>query len=47
MASARAAGMRVIGVPSLEGVQLPGAHAVAPSLRVPAVYAAVGLRLAA
>jgi HAD superfamily hydrolase (TIGR01509 family) len=47
VAAARAAGMHVIGVPSLEGVELPGAHAVAGSLRAPSVYAAVGLRLAA
>jgi HAD superfamily hydrolase (TIGR01509 family) len=47
VASARAAGLHVVGVPSLEGVELAGAHAVAPSLRAPAVYAAVGLRLAA
>jgi HAD superfamily hydrolase (TIGR01509 family) len=45
--AARAAGLHVIGVPSREGVQLPGAHTVAASLRAPAVYAAVGLRLAA
>jgi HAD superfamily hydrolase (TIGR01509 family) len=45
--AARAAGMHVIGVPSLEGVELPGADTVAASLRAPAVYAALGLRLAA
>jgi HAD superfamily hydrolase (TIGR01509 family) len=45
--AARAAGLHVIGVPSLEGVQLPGANTVAASLLAPAVYAAVGLRLAA
>jgi hypothetical protein len=39
--------MHVIGVPSLEGVELPGADTVAASLRAPAVYAALGLRLAA
>ena len=45
--AARAAGLHVIGVPSLEGVELPAAHTVVASLRAPAVYAAVGLRLAA
>jgi HAD superfamily hydrolase (TIGR01509 family) len=45
--AARAAGLHVIGVPSLEGVELPGAHTLAGSLRAPAVWAAVGLRLAA
>lgn len=47
VAAARTAGLHVIGVPSLEGVQLPGAHTVVASLRAPAAYAAVGLRLAA
>jgi HAD superfamily hydrolase (TIGR01509 family) len=45
--AARAAGLHVIGVPSLEGVELPGAHTVAASLRTPAVYTVLGLRLAA
>jgi HAD superfamily hydrolase (TIGR01509 family) len=45
--AARAAGLHVIGVPSLEGVELTGADTVAASLNAPAVYAAVGLRLAA
>ena len=47
VAAARAAGLHVIGVPSLAGVELPAAHAVASSLRTSSVYAAVGLRLAA
>ena len=45
--AARAAGMFVVGVPSLEGVELPDAHLVAPSLDHHTVHAAVGLRLAA
>jgi HAD superfamily hydrolase (TIGR01509 family) len=45
--AAGAAGMHVIGVPSLEGVELPGADTVASSLRAPAVWAVLGLRLAA
>jgi HAD superfamily hydrolase (TIGR01509 family) len=45
--AARAAGMHVIGVPSLQGVELPGADTVASSLRAPAIYAVLGLRLAA
>lgn len=45
--AARAAGLHVIGVPSLEGIELDGAHTIVTSLRAPAVYAAVGLRLAA
>ena len=47
VAAARAAGMRVIGVPSMAGVELPAAHLVAPSLHAPEVHRAVGLRLAA
>ena len=46
-ASALAAGMFVIGVPSLEGVTLPDAHLEATSLRADEVWRAVGLRLAA
>jgi HAD superfamily hydrolase (TIGR01509 family) len=43
--SARAAGMRVLGVPSVPGVSLDGlADAVHASLADPAVWAAVGLR---
>lgn len=45
--AARAAGMYVVGVPSMEGVELPEAHLVAPSLHHHEVHAAVGLRLAA
>jgi len=45
--AARAAGLHVVGVPSLEGVELPGADTLAASLHAPAVWAAVGLRLAA
>jgi HAD superfamily hydrolase (TIGR01509 family) len=45
--AARAAGVHVIGVPSLEGVELPGADTEASSLRAPVVYAVLGLRLAA
>jgi len=41
-AAARAAGMFVIGIPSLEGVELD-ADLVAPSLGDPAVYAALGI----
>jgi len=41
-AAARAAGMFVIGIPSLEGVELD-ADLVAPSLADPAVYAALGI----
>jgi len=39
--------MLVVGVPSLEGVDLGEAHVVAPSLSDDAVLRAVGLRLAA
>jgi HAD superfamily hydrolase (TIGR01509 family) len=42
--SARAAGLRVFGVPSVEGVQLDGiAHEVHASLEAPALWAALGL----
>jgi HAD superfamily hydrolase (TIGR01509 family) len=47
VAAARAAGMLVIGIPSLEGVELAGADVVAGSLTDPAVRAALGLRVAA
>jgi HAD superfamily hydrolase (TIGR01509 family) len=47
VAAAVAAGMRVVAVPSLEGVDLSAAHLVAPSLADDAVRRAVGLRLAA
>jgi HAD superfamily hydrolase (TIGR01509 family) len=47
VAAARAAGLFVVGVPSLEGVTLPEAHLEAPSLRAAEVWRAVGLRLAA
>ena len=43
VASARAAGLHVIGVPSFPGVTLDEAHVVASSLDDPAVRAAVGL----
>ena len=42
VAAARAAGMRVVGVPYLDGIVLD-AHVVAPSLAAPEVYAALGL----
>ena len=47
VAAAVAAGMFVVGVPSIDGVDLAGAHMVAPSLEATEVWAAVGLRLAA
>jgi HAD superfamily hydrolase (TIGR01509 family) len=47
VAAARAAGMFVIGVPGLEGVDLSAADLIVPSLRDAAVRDAVGLRLAA
>ena len=47
VAAAVAAGMDVVAVPSLEGVDLSAAHLVAPSLADEAVWQAVGLRLAA
>jgi HAD superfamily hydrolase (TIGR01509 family) len=43
----RAAGMFVIGVPGVEGIDLSQADLVVASLRDPAVFAAVGVRLAA
>ena len=43
VASARAAGLRVVGVPSFPGVTLEEAHVIAASLADPAVRAAVGL----
>lgn len=44
IASARAAGMRVFGVPSVPGIELEGvADAVHPSLADPALWAALGL----
>jgi len=45
--AALAAGLFVIGVPSLAGVALAEAHLVAPSLEAPEVWRAAGLRLAA
>lgn len=47
VASARDAGLFVVGVPSLPGVELDRADLVAPSLESPEVRAAVGLRIAA
>jgi HAD superfamily hydrolase (TIGR01509 family) len=47
VAAARAAGLFVIGVPSLEGIELTAASLVADSLHAPEVRDAVGLRLAA
>jgi len=47
VAAAKAAGMTVIGVPSLPGVHLPEADVAAPSLHAPAVWSTVGLRAAA
>jgi HAD superfamily hydrolase (TIGR01509 family) len=43
IAAAKAAGLVVIGVPSVPGVELDGADLVAPSLADPAVWRAVGL----
>lgn len=43
IAALRAAGMLAIGVPSLPGVELDGAHVVAASLADSAVYEALGL----
>jgi HAD superfamily hydrolase (TIGR01509 family) len=45
--AAVAAGMFVVGVPSLEGIVLSDAHLRAPSLHAPEVWSALGLRLAA
>ena len=43
-ASGRAAGLRVLGVPSVDGVRLDGiAHEVHASLEAPALWAALGL----
>ena len=47
VAAAAAAGMFVVAVPSMEGVDLSAAHLIAPSLADEAVWRAVGLRLAA
>jgi len=47
VAAARAAGLFVVGVPSLEGVTLPEADLEVASLRAADVWRAVGLRLAA
>ena len=47
VAAAVAAGVFVIGIPSLEGITLPEAHLEASSLDDAEVWAAVGLRLAA
>jgi HAD superfamily hydrolase (TIGR01509 family) len=44
VAAAHAAGLYVIGVPSLPGTDLPGADLVARSLEEPAVRGALGLR---
>lgn len=46
-AAAAAAGMFVVGVPSIAGIELPAASLVAPALHAPEVHDAVGLRLAA
>jgi len=45
--SAVSAGLYVVGVPSLAGVELDEAHLVAASLEAPEVWQAVGLLLAA
>jgi beta-phosphoglucomutase-like phosphatase (HAD superfamily) len=45
--AALAAGMYVIGVPSLEGVGLAEAHLRAPSLHATEVWDVLGLRMAA
>lgn len=42
-ASARAAGMTVVGVPSLPGIRLADAHVVGASLAAPEVRSALGL----
>ncbi|HEY8584075.1 MAG TPA: HAD family phosphatase [Capillimicrobium sp.] len=47
VAAASAAGMLVVGVPSMEGMELAGASIVAASLHADEVRAAVGLRRAA
>lgn len=46
-AAARAAGMFVIGVPSIEGIELAAASLIADALHAPEVHDALGLRLAA
>jgi HAD superfamily hydrolase (TIGR01509 family) len=46
-AAARAAGLLVVGVPSLPGVELAAASLIVSSLRAPEVRDSVGLRLAA
>ena len=43
VAAARAAGLTVLGVPSLEGIELSEAHEVFASLAEPAVRARLGL----
>ena len=45
VASAKAAGMYVIGVPSIDGLDLSEADLVAPSLTTPSVREALGLSL--
>jgi HAD superfamily hydrolase (TIGR01509 family) len=47
VAAARAAGMFVIGIPSLQGIELPDASLLAPALHAAEVRDALGLRLAA
>ncbi len=47
VAAARAAGLLVVGIPSLDGVELAAASVIARSLLTPQVRDAVGLRLAA
>lgn len=47
VAAARAAGMFVIGIPSLAGIELPAAALVADALHAAEVRDALGLRLAA
>lgn len=41
--AARAAGLHVVGVPSIAGIELEGVDSLAGSLAAPAVWAAVGL----
>ena len=45
IAAAKAAGLAVIGVPSIPGVELEGADLIASSLAAPEVWRAVGLPL--
>jgi HAD superfamily hydrolase (TIGR01509 family) len=47
VAAARAAGLFTIGIPSLEGIELPAASVVVDALHATEVHEAVGLRLAA